>query len=138
MYDDLRKVYEEEVKAADTKLRSRGNALQKDMNSLQEKYDKGLITRSQAEEEQERLQRRAQSFEEERGKTANELGEKEAVMLNNIQDAILSYINKYNETKGYAMIISTSGNSTVLYGNPGLDITTDIIEGLNKEYVSSK
>ena len=138
MYHDLKKVYEEEVTKVDNELRTKVNAFQRDAKSLQEKFDKGLITRSQAEEEGNRLMRREQALKEEQEKLRNDLLEKEAVMLNQIQDAILTYINRYNEEKGYSMIISTTGNSTVLYGNPGLDITKEIINGINSEYIKSR
>lgn len=138
MYHDLRKVYEEEVTKADNDMRTKANAFQRDAKSLQEKFDKGLITRSQAEEEQSRLMRRQQSLEEEQVKLRNELLEKETVMLNQIQDAIMTYINQYNEDKAYSMIISTTGNSTVLYGNSGLDITKEIIDGVNAAYIKDK
>jgi outer membrane protein len=138
MYHDLRKVYEEDVTKADTDLRTKSNVLQKDYNDFNEKYNKGLITRSQAEQEHGRLMQRQQNLEEEGNRIRNELTEKEMVLLNQIQNAIMTYVNKYNEEKGYSMIISTTGNSTVLYGNPGLDITSDIIKGINEEYIKSR
>ena len=138
MYHDLKKVYEEDVTKADNEMRTKVNALQRDFKNLQEKYDKRLMTTSQAEEEQNRLMKRKDALEEQQAKLRNELMEKEAVMLNQIQDAILTYINKYNETKGYSMIISTTGNSTVLYGNPGLDITKEVIKGINEEYIKNR
>ncbi|MDR2065939.1 MAG: OmpH family outer membrane protein [Prevotellaceae bacterium] len=138
MYHDLRKVYEEDVTKADTDLRTKAGAFEKDVNEFREKNEKGLITRSQAEQEQRRLIQRQQRLEEEQNKIRNELAEKEVVLLNQIQNAILVYVKKYNEEKGYSMIISTSGNSTVLYGNPGLDITGDIIKGINEEYIKSR
>ncbi|MDR3226390.1 MAG: OmpH family outer membrane protein [Prevotellaceae bacterium] len=138
MYHDLRRVYEDDVTKAENEMKTKVNTFQRDAKSLQEKFDKGLLTRSQAEEEQSRLYRRQQSIEEEQVKLRNELGEKEMVLLNQIQDAIMTYVNKYNEEKAYSMIISTTGNSTVLYGNPGLDITHDIIKGLNEEYIKNR
>jgi outer membrane protein len=138
MYHDLRKVYEEDVTKADTDLRTKAESFRKEVTDFQEKSDKGLITRSQAEQEQGRLLRRQQTLEEEQNKIRNELAEKEIVLLNQIQNAIMTYVNKYNEEKGYSMIISTTGNSTVLYGNPGLDITRDIIQGINDEYIKSR
>jgi outer membrane protein len=138
MYHDLRKVYEEEVTKVSNDMKTKVTVLQRDAKNLQEKFEKGLMTRSQAEEENNRLVRREQTLQEEQEKHRTELMEKESVMLNQIQDAILTYINKYNEEKGYSMIISTTGNSTVLYGNSGLDITREIIKGINEEYIKNR
>ncbi|MDR2292442.1 MAG: OmpH family outer membrane protein [Prevotellaceae bacterium] len=138
MYHDLKKIYEDDVTKADTDLRTKASAFEKDVNEFREKSEKGLITRSQAEQEQGRLIQRQQRLEEEQNKIRNELDEKQIVWMNQIQNAIMVYVKKYNEEKGYSMIISTSGNSTVLYGNPGLDITGDIIKGINEEYIKSR
>jgi outer membrane protein len=138
MYHDLRKVYEEDVTKANTDLQNKSNAFQKDAKNFQEKVEKGLITRSQAGEEQAVLERRQRALQEEAAKKQNELMEKESVLLNQIQDAILKYINKYNAEKGYSLILGTTGSQTVLYGNPGLDITTEIITGLNSEYIKNR
>jgi outer membrane protein len=138
MYHDLRKVYEDDVTKADTDLRTKAESFRKEVADFQEKSDKGLITRSQAEQEQGRLLRRQQTLEEEQNKIRNELGEKEVVLLNQIHNAIMEYVKKYNEEKGYSLIISTSGTSSVLYGNPGLDVTSDIIKGINDEYIKSR
>ena len=49
-------------------------------------------------------------------------------------DAIQTYITKYNQDKGYALILSVP----VLAGDPSLNITQDILAGLNEEYIKSK
>jgi outer membrane protein len=138
MYHEVRKEYEEDVMKAENDLRAKATAFQKEVNSFSEKYDKGLITRSQAADEQTKLYNRQQSLEEESNKIRNELAEKEVVLLNQIHNAIVTYINKYNEDKGYSLIISTNGTSPVLYGNPGLDITNEIIQGLNDSYIKNR
>ena len=47
------------------------------------------------------------------------------------------YINKlhakYNKDKKYTMILSKSGDN-ILYADKGIDITNDVIAGLNKAY----
>jgi outer membrane protein len=63
-----------------------------------------------------------------------ELAEEEAVMMRRVMDAIQTYITKYNQDKGYALILSVP----VLAGDPSLNITQDILAGLNEEYIKSK
>ena len=62
-----------------------------------------------------------------------EIQEEQQVMLNQIADAINQFILKYNEEKKYSMILTG-----VFLGDPALDITNDIIEGLNEEYIKNK
>ena len=68
------------------------------------------------------------------------------VMQNQILEAIRSYVEKYNAEKKYSMVIATqSVNGTpgsltapVLEAESFLDITEEILAGLNDEYIKSK
>ena len=68
-----------------------------------------------------------------------ELAEEEAVMGRRVMDAVQTYLNKYQQEKGYALILTTSAASnTVICGNAELDITQDVLKGMNEEYIKSK
>ena len=65
--------------------------------------------------------------------------------LANINDAINTFIQKYNEEKHYSMILATTSGAQggllsvpVTAGDPALDITNDLLKGLNEEYVNEK
>ena len=62
-------------------------------------------------------------------------------MMNQIADAIKTFVDKFNAENGYAMIIATQGDilpSPVVTADPELDITDAILAGLNAEYVQNK
>lgn len=59
--------------------------------------------------------------------TENELGQQQ-LQLN---DTIESYIKEYNASKGYDAILFKAAG---IYFNPALDITNEIVEGLNARY----
>ena len=69
-------------------------------------------------------------------------------MNNQINDAIATFVKKYNEEKQYAMIIVSQGDAEgdgvvtlsapVLTADPSLDITDAVLAGLNEEYIASK
>ena len=62
-------------------------------------------------------------------------------MQNQIADAIKSFIDEYNAEKEYAMIIATQGDilpAPVVAADPDLDITSDLLAGLNAAYVKEK
>ena len=70
-----------------------------------------------------------------------EINEEQAVMMNQLADAIDKFVKKFNETKKYALILTTQGemlSAPVVTGDAALDITDEIIAGLNEEYVSNK
>lgn len=48
-----------------------------------------------------------------------------------VNDSILNYVKEYNAKKGYDAIFQ---KGATLYINPELDVTADIVEGLNARY----
>ena len=141
MANDLSSVLQTKLESVDQEITRRGNKLQSDINSFQEKIDKGLLTRSTAEAQNAKLQNQQNDFQTYYAQKQQEMQEEQAVTMNQIADAINTFIAKFNEEKQYAMIISTQGDiltQPVVAGNPELDITDQIIEGLNAEYVASK
>lgn len=134
MYNDLKSELESKVQAVQDDLTKKGRSFESAVKDFQTKIDKGLLTRSQAEEQQQRLVEREQNLQSLSQQKQMELAEEEAVMMRRVMDAIQTYITKYNKDKGYALILSVS----VLAGDPSLNITQDVLAGLNEEYIKSK
>lgn len=131
---DLQAAFAAKSEKAQNELTAKGRSLEREMRDYQEKAQKGLITRFQAQDIESGLQKKQQSVLEYRDRMMQELGEEEAVMMNRISDAIMQYVKKYNAEKKYSMIISTQGANTVLIADPALNITDELLDGLNKEY----
>lgn len=141
MANELRSAVESKVQSINEEVNRRAQKLQKDVNSFQEKIDKGLMTRSTAEVQSQKLQQQENEFNQYAAQKQQEIAEEQQVMLNQIGDAINSFLVKYNEEKKFALIISTQGDvlpSPVVTGDPSLNITEEIIAGLNEEYVKAK
>ncbi len=134
MYNDLKSELESKVQAVQEDLTKKGRSFESAVKDFQAKIDKGLLTRSQAEEQQQKLVEREQNLQGLSQQKQMELAEEEAVMMRRVMDAIQTYITKYNQDKGYALILSVP----VLAGDPSLNITQDILAGLNEEYIKSK
>ena len=139
MFNDLKSEIEAKVQAIDDDLRKKGNALEKSVQDFQNKLNKGLLTRSQAETQQQELIEREQALRNLTGQKQMEMQEEEAVMVRKVMDAVQTYLNEYNKTHNYALILTTSATTnTVIVGKPSLDITNDVLKGLNAEYIKSK
>jgi len=141
MANDLRSVVETKIQGIQEEINRRGNRLQSDANKFQSDLDKGLLVRSVAEQRSQKLQEQQNSFNNYANQKQQEIAEEQQVMLNQIADAIKTYLDMYNEEKGYSMIISNQGAilpSPVSVGDPALDITDELIAGLNEEYVRNK
>jgi outer membrane protein len=135
-YHDLKREFEQKAKKKNDEFMARMNALQNDAKVFQDNYQKMLLTNSQAEEQRQRLEQRDNDLRNvEYPKMMQELGEEEAVMSRKVFDAIQVYVEKYNVNKKYSLILNAA---TVLVGNPSMDISNEILQGLNQEYIANK
>ena len=141
MANDLRSVVETKVSGIQAEIDRRGNKLQKDANDFQNKMDKGLLTSSVANAQYQKLQQQQNEYQQYAVRKQQEMQEEQQVMLNQIMNAISEYVQAYNAEKQYALILTTSGDilpAPVVTGLASLDITDEILAGLNAEYVKTK
>ncbi len=135
---DLLKAFEEKANKVQKELLARERGLQRQATSLQEKAENGLMTRADIAAEQEKLQRNAGNLQVDQQNKMEELAEEQMVLTNQINYAIKQYIKKFNADGRYKMIFSTTDTSSILYGDPSMDITAEILVGLNAEYAAEK
>ena len=95
MANDLRSVVESKAQGIQEEVNRRGNKLQNDVNSFQEKINKGLITRSVAEVQGQKLEQQRNDFNNFANQKNQEIAEEQQVMMNNIGDAIKTFLDKY-------------------------------------------
>ena len=148
MANDLRAVVETKVSEIQAEITRRENNLANAVTKYQEKAQKGLMTRTVAEVEAEKLQKQEIEFNNYANQKNNEINEELMVMNNQINDAIVTFVKKYNEEKQYAMILISQGDvegdgvvtlaSPVLTADSSLDITDAVLAGLNEEYIATK
>ena len=96
------------------------------------------MTRSVAEAQSQKLQQQELEFNNYAAQKQQEIQEEQLVMMNQLGDAIQTYLDNYNKEKQYAMIITNSGGAPVITADPALDITEDVIAGLNEQYIKTK
>jgi outer membrane protein len=138
MFTELGAELEAKAKAAETELTSRGRALERKMADAQNKVEKGLVTRAEAQQLQESLARDEQSLMQLQSTKQEELAEQEMVMMNKIMFSIQEYIAEFNSDLRYGMILTTSNGAPILHADPSMDITAEVLKGLNEKYAASK
>ena len=136
--NELGDATEKKIKGITDEITRRGNQLQNQVNAFNNDYNKGNLTSFQAERKAKELQTKQQEFDAYYQQQQQIAAEERAVMLNKIGNAIVEFVQKYNEEKQFGLVITTQGASTIAAGNVGLDITDAIIAGLNEEYVQKK
>ena len=138
MANDLRSSVEAKIQKIQEEVERRGKKLEKDISAWQEKLNKGLMTRTVAEAQQAKLQKQQEEFAQYAAQQEQLAQEEQMVMMNQIGDAIKTFLDAYNVEKEYAMIITNSGGAPVITADEGLNITDDVLARLNEEYVQTK
>ncbi len=139
MFNDLRSEFENKAQIIQNDLNKKSRAFENEIKDFQQKVQRGLITRSQAEAQQQQLAAKEQELQQFAQQKQFEMSEEESVLYRRVFDALNTYLIKLNQEKEYAMIISTSGaTNTVLVGDKALDITKMVVDGLNDEYIKQK
>ena len=151
VYFDLDRVLEQYDMANDlrSKVEAKADGIQKEVNRRQKnlenavkdfnnKINKGLMTSATANEQQKKLQQQEAAFQQFAQEKQQEIMEENQVMMNQLADAIKTFIDEYNAEKQYAMILANQASMPVITADSSLDITDEVIEGLNAIYVKEK
>lgn len=120
--------------SAEADMQKQAKSFEQRMTSFTDRAQKGLMTRSEMQKEQESLQAEQGRLLQLQEQHRAQLMEEEQVRTRKVMAAISEYIEKYNAEHGYDYILS----GPILYGHPALNITRDVLEGLNSAYSSSR
>ena len=126
---------EENIRAT---LNEKAKKLQADYEEFERKLNNNAFaTRERAESEQSRILKQREDLELLQERLGNELAienNKNNVLF---RDSINAFINAYNKVKGYNVILSRLGDN-ILYIDSNMNITQEIIDGLNARYDANK
>lgn len=140
--NDERNRLQTKVQNVEQELKRKQNKIERDQKAFQDKMNKGILTTSTANEQYQKLQQQAAAFQEEAAGKQQELAEEQQAMMNLLTDAVKTYVDGYNAEKGYDMIFAFQMQLNMPYplvtATSALDITDEIIAGLNAEYAKNK
>ena len=118
-------------------LTQKGNALQAAMNNFQQKINNnGFQSREQAASVQNAIQRQQNDLQELQARLENELATETAKFNEALRDSLQNFLKVYNKDKKFDLILAKSGDN-ILIADKKLDVTQDVINGLNKRYKPS-
>lgn len=133
-FQDEKKRLEALSKQYDTQLNNKMSQFQNAQSRLQQQMQKGEITyEADYKKEMAKLQRMQEEGQKLETSLAQKLSAEQEKFNKDLLDRVNAYIKEYNKDGKYSLILSKVGTS-VLYADPALDITDDIVAGLNKAY----
>ncbi|MFP4023116.1 MAG: OmpH family outer membrane protein [Thiohalospira sp.] len=131
---DERDKLNEKMGESEAELQIKSRDFEREVRNFQEQVNKGLITRTKAQMLQQELAQKEQQLYSTRDNIAQQLSEEEQVMLRQGLDRIMKFLEEYNKEHNYRFILSKTFGSQVLYADKSLNITRDVLNGLNEQY----
>ncbi len=135
-YYDYFKVNRERLeskgKKLDQDLRTRAEALQRDIESYQRNISN--LTIGQAKAIEEDLGKKQQNLRMYQESLSQELMVEESKMNQELYSKVTTFLKKFGQERGLQMVLKFDPSSDLLYGGDSLDITREVIEGLNIDF----
>ncbi len=117
------------------------NIIEKERKSLQEEaatfehkvQNNVFATQERAQAEYEKIMKKDQELLQRGQAMIAELEKESLAKSNEVTQSILNYIKEYNSDSKYDFILTKMGGN-MLYANQALDITKEVVEGLNAKH----
>ncbi len=136
-FKQLRTTFEQKSKKAQTDLQSKGAAFQREVAAYQKSAP--TLSADQRAATEERLARKQQELAAYNQNAGNALANEEAAENEKLYNKVADYLKKYGKGKGYKLVLTYSkSNPTILFADESLDVTKEVVSGLNAEYKKEK
>lgn len=100
--------------------------------------DHAYSTQAEVDKDERELQGLAAELQQMQAEGEQRMARMEGEMLKEITDELQAYLKVYNETAGFDYIFSVQGGGQIWVGNDDLNITTDVVDGLNARHRARK
>lgn len=131
---DAKAALEAKSRQYENELTRLGNELEKAAADFQQKLQNGSYTsEAQARAAQNAIITKQNNLQTKQANYAAAFQKEQDDFNKALHDSINNFINEYNKAHGYSIILSKVGDN-ILYAAPAMNITDDVVAGLNKRY----
>lgn len=134
--NDTRKKLEDKSVKLNNEYRNRAQGLQTEFNNYQRNVNS--MTLSQVRAVEEDLAKKEQNLRMYEQTLAQELANEEAKIQKELYDRVTAFLKEYGDANGLNIVLKYDPTSDVLFAGDALDITQDVINGLNDGYKKEK
>jgi outer membrane protein len=136
-FKDLKVKLDAKSKAAQTDLGAKQQAFQREVAAYQQSQN--TLPADQRASTEQRLARKQQELQAYQQNAGSALQNEQAVEQEKLYNKIADYLKVYAKDKGYKMVLTyQKGNSAILFADASLDVTSEVIIGLNEGYKADK
>jgi outer membrane protein len=136
-FKDLKTKLDGKSKAAQADMGAKTQAFQREVAQYQQQQS--TLPADQRASTEQRLARKQQELQAYQQNAGAALQSEQAAEQEKLYNKVADYLKTYAKTKGYKMVLTYSkGNSAILFADESLDITSEVIKGLNEGYKADK
>lgn len=95
---------------------------------------KGTLTVREKSLMEELIQSKQEQFENYQQVVQEKAQKEDQEIVKRVLEKVNSYIKTYGKRKGYRIILAATQYGNIAYAKDGIDITEEVLEGLNQEY----
>jgi outer membrane protein len=129
--------FQNKSKKAQSDLTAKGTAFQREVAAYQQ--NAANLSAEQRAATEERLARKQQELQTFNQNAGNALASEEAAENEKLYNRVADYLKTHAKTKGYKLVLTYSkSNPTVLFADESLDVTKEVVTGLNEDYKKEK
>lgn len=123
---------EQMAQSVQTTAQQKEQALMNLQSSIQKRMQSGQITsETQYKQEVSKYQQQEEAYKKWSVQKQQEIANEQTRVNSALQDSLDHFLAEYNKAKKFSMILN---KAVILYGDKGMDITNEVIAGLNKRY----
>lgn len=130
-FNQLKNELESKQDSIDALLKAKGRSLESEVNAYQEKAP--MMSPGQRAETEEKLMMKQQQIMDLKQSFLEELSVDESTMNDSIHANLNRFLKEFNSTRNYKFILGYQRGGGILLANDSLDITREVLEGLNKD-----
>lgn len=135
-YNGLVSTYEDKLNKQNNTLNSSYQKLQNEAINFQQKaQNNAFLSQERMMQEQTRIERMQEDLQKRAAQMEQELALEQKLIQQQLSDSLSLGVKEYNTPQKYQLIYTKSGNS-ILYADEHYNITTEVIEFLNKRFKS--
>ncbi|HEY9001296.1 MAG TPA: OmpH family outer membrane protein [Mucilaginibacter sp.] len=130
---EAKKAYESKAKMWQANI----DTLTNDVKTSIAKYEKSIATMSKKEQDlaKQLIRSKQKQLEDYQRAIQENARQEDGKLTQSVVAQINAYLTKYGKAHNYKMILIANQSGTIAYAREGLDITSDVLDGLNKEYL---
>jgi outer membrane protein len=132
----LNKDLDSKGRADQARLEAKANELQAEYMKYQQQFQAQTMTEQQAQDAQMDMERKKQALDLLDQKVTKDYTDEAKKAQDRYIDNLNEYLRRRSKEHHYAYVLGYVKGAQIIFANDSLDITKQVVDGLNKEYKS--